>query len=102
MQNALAQIIQANKYPRMCIQVIVQVVHDDGSLLTAALNSAAAALLDASIAMNGMFAAATVALTKEGQLVIDPQQQEQQVCSTYAVVQLCVLGWTSVVILWPM
>lgn len=79
MQNALTQNIQANKYPRMCIQVIVQVVHDDGSLLAAALNSAAAALLDASISMSGMFAAATVALTKDDQLVIDPQLREEQV-----------------------
>lgn len=79
MQKTLLQNIQTSKYPRTCIQVVVQVIHDDGSILAAALNSAAAALLDASISMSCMFAAATVVLTTDKQLLIDPQLQEEQV-----------------------
>lgn len=78
MKNTLAQSIQLAKYPRACIQVIVQVIHDDGSILAAALNSAAGALMDASISMTATFAAVTVALTKDGGMLMDPQLQEEQ------------------------
>lgn len=86
MQNALQQSIQVSKYPRACIQVIVQVIHDDGSILAAALNSAAAALLDASISIYATFAAATVALTRDECLLLDPKLQEEQVGTQSSVV----------------
>ena len=79
MKRVLTQKIHVRKYPRTCIQIIVQVIHDDGSLLAAALNSSATALLDASISMSSMFAAATVALAKPICLLVDPQKQEEQV-----------------------
>ena len=43
------------------------------------MNAAVAALLDAGISMHAMYAGASVALTREGQMFIDPDTKEQEV-----------------------
>jgi exosome complex component RRP46 len=62
---------------------VIQVIHDDGSLLSAALNAATAALLDACIPMHSMFCAATVAVGADGSHLLDPDHGEElvRICS---------------------
>lgn len=79
LQHTLAQLIHTGKHPRTCIQIVVQVIHDDGSLLSAALNAATAALLDACIPMHSMFCAATVAVASDGSQLLDPDRSEEMV-----------------------
>ena len=47
--------------------------------MSAALNVAAAALLDACIPMHSMFCAATVALASDGNHLLDPDHSEELV-----------------------
>lgn len=47
--------MQAALHPRTSIQVVLQVLQDDGALLSASLNATCAALLDAGIPMATMF-----------------------------------------------
>jgi exosome complex component RRP46 len=79
LQGTLAQLIHTAKHPRTCIQVIIQVIHDDGSLLAAAFNASVAALLDASIPMHSLFTAAALAITAEGKELLDPDCCEEEV-----------------------
>lgn len=79
LQSTLSQSIHTGKHPRTCIQIVIQVMHDDGSLLSAALNAATAALLDACIPMHSMFCAATVAVGSDGSQLLDPDHSEELV-----------------------
>lgn len=58
-RDSLSSCILLENYPRCVIQVIVQVVQADGSVLGGALNCAVLALLDAGIAMAGVPVATT-------------------------------------------
>lgn len=48
-----------------------QVIHDDGSLLSCAINAACAALVDAGIPMTGLLTSVTIALAKRGDGAVD-------------------------------
>src|SRR5689334_692325 len=48
-RSALESTIIATLHPRTLIQIIVQVMNDDGSLLSASINAACMALMDAGI-----------------------------------------------------
>lgn len=79
LQSTLSQLVHTAKHPRTCIQIVIQVLHDDGSLLSAALNASTAALLDACIPMHSMFCAATVAIGADGEYLLDPDNGEEVV-----------------------
>lgn len=52
--DALVACVAVDKYPRTVIEVVIQVIKSDGSLLSTALNAATLALMDASIQMNSL------------------------------------------------
>ena len=64
-KDALAHCIVLENYPRCVIQVIVQVVQADGSVLGSAVNCALLALLDAGVAMRGVPVATTCVVFDE-------------------------------------
>lgn len=64
-KDALTHCIVLENYPRCVIQVIVQVVQADGSVLGSAVNCALLALLDAGVAMRGMPVATTCVVFDE-------------------------------------
>lgn len=80
-------IIVAALHPRALIQVVVQVVSDDGSLLACAMNAACAALVDAAVPLRTLFAAVSAAQLAEGSgggeggsggvLLLDPSAGEE-------------------------
>eukprot|EP00571_Detonula_confervacea_P016562 CAMPEP_0172310456 /NCGR_PEP_ID=MMETSP1058-20130122/11494_1 /TAXON_ID=83371 /ORGANISM="Detonula confervacea, Strain CCMP 353" /LENGTH=309 /DNA_ID=CAMNT_0013023263 /DNA_START=52 /DNA_END=978 /DNA_ORIENTATION=- len=59
LRDALSSCILLEKYPRCVIQVVIQVVQADGSVLGSAVNCAVLALMDAGVAMRGLPVAAT-------------------------------------------
>jgi ribonuclease PH len=81
LQKVLAHAIIVMQYPRTCIQVVVQVCREGGSEFAVMMNAAVAAVLDAGISMHSMLACATVAVTKKGELLVDPDTREQSVRS---------------------
>ncbi|GJP36288.1 hypothetical protein CLOM_g20815 [Closterium sp. NIES-68] len=74
-------VLLSSLLPRTRIQLQLQVVHDDGSLLPCALNAAFAALLDAGLPLSCLPAAVQLALDSQGQLLLDPTKEEQQTSS---------------------
>ncbi|CAI5507950.1 unnamed protein product, partial [Closterium sp. Naga37s-1] len=74
-------VLLSSLLPRTRIQLQLQVLHDDGSLLACALNAAFAALLDAGLPLACLPAAVQLALDSQGQLLLDPTKQEQQTAS---------------------
>ena len=53
-----------------------QVVHDDGAVLACAVNAAAAALVDAGVAMRGLVSAVCLTLTPSLTVLLDPVASE--------------------------
>lgn len=83
--RVLSASIERGTYARTVIEVVVQVIQDDGSVLAAALHAAVAALLDAGVAMNRALPVATTCLIVEnnsnphsGTLLLDPTAQEER------------------------
>ncbi|XP_056334430.1 exosome complex component RRP46 [Danio aesculapii] len=75
-------------HPRSSLTVILQVVHDDGSLLSCCLNAACMALMDAGLPMSRLFCSVTCAISKEGQIITDPtarQEKESRALLTFAI-----------------
>ncbi|PNH04194.1 Exosome complex exonuclease RRP46 [Tetrabaena socialis] len=87
-RGVLEGIIPLGMHPRTSIMVVLQVIQDDGSVLSCALNAAVAALVDAGVPLNSMCASASCVLTQEGQLLLDPDSCEEkaataQFCFTF-------------------
>ncbi|KAL7535165.1 hypothetical protein ACHAXR_006315 [Thalassiosira sp. AJA248-18] len=59
LRDALSSCILLERYPRCVIQVVVQIVQADGSVLGTAVNCAVMALMDAGVAMGGLPVAST-------------------------------------------
>jgi exosome complex component RRP46 len=70
--------VQLSQYPRTVIQVILQVIQSDGSVLSCALHAAVAALLDAGIAMLSLPVATTCLLSNSSPLRLDPTAEEEE------------------------
>jgi ribonuclease PH len=64
LRDALSSCIMLERYPRCVIQVVIQIVQADGSVLGTAVNCAVMALMDAGIAMRGLAVAATCVAVK--------------------------------------
>lgn len=86
LRGALEAVILSTLHPRTCIQVVVQVVEDDGSLLQVAVNGAVLALLDAGITMQSIVSCSSCGIVVAGrrQLVVDlTRTQEQETMATF-------------------
>ncbi|KAL3901452.1 MAG: hypothetical protein SGCHY_000602 [Lobulomycetales sp.] len=69
-------VILTKLHPRTVIDINVQVLADDGAILSCAVNALQLALIDASIPMKGMVASATCCFDSESNLFLDPVQEE--------------------------
>jgi exosome complex component RRP46 len=72
LRAALECVVLTTLHPRTRISVVVQVLHDDGSLLACALNAAMLALLDAGVQCRAMLSACCVSVARDGALSLDP------------------------------
>ncbi|KAL3154233.1 hypothetical protein ABBQ32_013735 [Trebouxia sp. C0010 RCD-2024] len=78
-RNAVQGVFVASLHPRTAIQVVIQVVRDEGSVLSCALNATCAALVDAGVLLHNMFAAVSCAIGKQtGALLLDPDASEEK------------------------
>jgi exosome complex component RRP46 len=68
--------IATAQHPRTVIQVVLQVVSDDGSLVACALNATCAALIDAGVPMHDRVVAISVAVLEDGTIRLDPSAEE--------------------------
>jgi exosome complex component RRP46 len=80
LRTAFAPIILAGMMPRTLIQIVVQILKDDGSALAAAANSITLALLDAGVPMRQMVGSVTCMIDeKTKSLILDPTTIELEV-----------------------
>ncbi|KAJ1554041.1 Exosome component 5, partial [Nowakowskiella sp. JEL0078] len=63
-------------HPRTSIQITIQVLTEDGSILASAINAASLALIDAGIPMKCAPGAVVCAIDEEGELLLDPLASE--------------------------
>jgi len=77
-RKTLENVIISSLHPRTLITIIIQVLHDDGSLMAASINAACLALMDAGIPLNATVAAVTCALKNDGSFMLDPTEKEER------------------------
>jgi exosome complex component RRP46 len=79
LQGLFAPLIVSTLHPRAAISLVVQIVEDDGSVLAAAINCAAIAIVDAGIAMRCIPTAIALALPEvDGSgALLDPCRSEE-------------------------
>ncbi|KAJ8256630.1 hypothetical protein COCON_G00187820 [Conger conger] len=65
-------------HPRSSLSLVLQVVHDDGSLLSCSLNAACMALMDAGLPMGCLFCGVTCAIDPDGLIITDPTAQQEK------------------------
>jgi exosome complex component RRP46 len=77
LQGALDTVILSDLYPRSGILIVIQVLEDDGSILSTALNAATMALVDAGVGMKQLLAGVSCCITKQKELYMDADKNEE-------------------------
>eukprot|EP01119_Soliformovum_irregulare_P015984 TRINITY_DN4585_c0_g1_i1.p1 TRINITY_DN4585_c0_g1~~TRINITY_DN4585_c0_g1_i1.p1 ORF type:complete len:181 (-),score=51.30 TRINITY_DN4585_c0_g1_i1:125-667(-) len=80
-KNCVEAAILSTLHPRTEISIVVQVLNEDGSIVSTAVNAACLALIDAGIPMKNMIAATTIAYL-DGDLILDPTEKEEKESSS--------------------
>ncbi|CAM9677357.1 unnamed protein product [Ectocarpus sp. 12 AP-2014] len=89
LRRSLEEVVLRSRYPRTVVSVIVQVIVDDGAVLSAALNAATMALLNAGVEMTGMALSVTCCITAAvsgRSVLLDPCKVEEIDAAATAVV----------------
>lgn len=94
-EQVFTHIVDTFVHPRMKLVITVQVIHNDGSLLSCIVNGVMLALLDSGIQLNSLCAATTIVLqhtyttadhtVQHTNTLLDPVLAEQQSAHTVAV-----------------
>ncbi|ORZ01517.1 ribosomal protein S5 domain 2-type protein [Syncephalastrum racemosum] len=81
--EALEPMILGGVMPRTLVQIVIQINKDDGSVLSAAMNAATLALLDAGIPLKYMAAGVTCMIENNSkEIVMDPTSEELENASS--------------------
>ncbi|KXJ13414.1 exosome complex component RRP46 [Exaiptasia diaphana] len=75
-------VILTTLHPRSSMTIIVQVIHDSGSLLSCAINAAFLAMIDAGYPMKSTICSVTCAITNNDEIQLDPNLQQQKEASS--------------------
>ncbi|KAJ3207152.1 Exosome component 5 [Clydaea vesicula] len=62
--------------PRTLIQVVIQPIQDQGSILSASVNAMVLALINAGIPICSIVSSLTCCIDQEGELLVDPDNSE--------------------------
>ncbi|ORZ10857.1 ribosomal protein S5 domain 2-type protein [Absidia repens] len=88
LRTTFEPIILSGMMPRTLIEIVVQIEKDDGSVLSAAINGIALALLDAGLPMKYLPSSVTCAVDKAtDDIIVDPTSKELEntsSCHTFA------------------
>ena len=74
-RDIISSAVVASLHPRSNLSLALQVLEDDGGLWSCLVNSSCLALIDSGISMKGLFAAVSVAITNEDQIIVDPGER---------------------------
>ncbi|KAH6757645.1 hypothetical protein C2S51_038793 [Perilla frutescens var. frutescens] len=78
LKRTLQNICLLTVHPNTTTSIIVQVAHDDGSLLPCAIHATCAALVDAGFPLKSLAVAICCCLTENGHIILDPSKLEEQ------------------------
>lgn len=70
------EVVLTKLFPRSAIQIVLQLIHDSGSLLSCLINAACMALVHAGVPMKCMVASVCCAIGKDGEIKMDPNKEE--------------------------
>ncbi|XP_067831149.1 exosome complex component RRP46 [Heptranchias perlo] len=77
-RNTCEATILTALHPRSSITVVLQVIHDSGSLLSCCLNAACMALMDAGLPMKCVFCGITCVIDSDGNMLLDPTTKQEK------------------------
>jgi ribonuclease PH len=77
LSQVLMACVDVKQFPRTVIQVVLQIIQTDGSVLSCALHAAVASLLDAGILMTSLPVATTCLISNDMPMRLDPTTQEE-------------------------
>ncbi|KAI5669219.1 hypothetical protein M9H77_19072 [Catharanthus roseus] len=83
LKRTLQSICLLHVHPNTTTSIIIQVVNDDGALLSCATNAACAALVDAGIPLKHLAVAICCSLEKSGNVLLDPNKLEEQTMKAF-------------------
>lgn len=78
LQHIAETIILQENFPRSSLSIIIQELHDDGSIFACAVNGMCAALLNAGIPLRQCVAATALTVLPSGTLIMDPTLSEEK------------------------
>lgn len=81
LKRALLPAVCRYAFTNFQVDIYVNVIEDDGSVLAAAITAAGLAIADAGIPMYDIVTATTVAIV-DNQVLIDPTKDEEDVCTS--------------------
>ncbi|CAG0884531.1 unnamed protein product [Darwinula stevensoni] len=81
-RDACETAILTTLHPRSAISIILLEMQNYGSLLSCCLNACCLALLDAGVPMNSTFAAVTIGISKDDDLIVDPDDTQEEECES--------------------
>ncbi|KMZ74523.1 putative polyribonucleotide nucleotidyltransferase [Zostera marina] len=84
LKGTLQNIIILTENPNTTTSVTLQVMSDDGSLLSCGINAACAALLDAGVQLKQLAIAICCGLTNDGTVLLDPSKIEETKVRAFA------------------
>jgi len=101
--GVLSSCIRKTAYPRSVIQIVLQIVAADGSVLSTCLHAAVAALMDAGIEMLRLPTAATCLLHSDGPdypltVQLDPSSDQEQASSSHGCIVVVTVPSTNKVL----
>lgn len=76
--NILSSCILLEEYPRSIIEVVIQVLQSDGSVLSVAMNAAVLACIDAGISMSTVPVGTLCLVDPDDTILLDPSSDEEQ------------------------
>ncbi|ELU04341.1 hypothetical protein CAPTEDRAFT_131639 [Capitella teleta] len=78
LRSVFGEIIHHHAYPNTSLSIHIHPLRSDGSLLSAAVNAAMAAVLGDSISCSGIHCAVSVCVGEDGTVAADPDERAEQ------------------------
>lgn len=78
LEGVMEQIVLLETIPQLLIEVLIEVINDDGAVWDAAATAMSAALAAGGIEMHDTFSCCTAGLTREGAVAVDLTKEEER------------------------
>ncbi|CAJ0933930.1 unnamed protein product, partial [Mesorhabditis belari] len=76
-ERVLEKVVECDLHPHTALTVSAQVLQEDGSMISAALNAISLALLDSAVSCNSVMCGVQLSKDQDGRLHLDPKRKEE-------------------------